>query len=65
MSAAAGVRSSGLRGAGAFPLECRTYRFRAHSMFDAQAYRSRGAEVEAWRERDPVTRCVPGCWPAI
>ncbi|HVM99160.1 MAG TPA: pyruvate dehydrogenase (acetyl-transferring) E1 component subunit alpha [Caulobacteraceae bacterium] len=36
-------------------LECRTYRFRAHSMFDAQHYRAK-AEVEAWREKDPITR---------
>ncbi|MEY5100750.1 MAG: pyruvate dehydrogenase (acetyl-transferring) component subunit alpha [Pseudomonadota bacterium] len=42
-------------GQGPFLLECRTYRFRAHSMFDAQAYRTR-EEVEAWRERDPVAR---------
>ncbi len=42
-------------GQGPYLLECRTYRFRAHSMFDAQAYRSR-EEVEAWRERDPVAR---------
>ena len=34
-------------------LEMRTYRFRAHSMFDAQAYRDK-AEVERWRERDPL-----------
>ncbi len=34
-------------------LECRTYRFRAHSMFDAQAYRSK-QEVETWRGRDPI-----------
>lgn len=34
-------------------LECRTYRFRAHSMFDAQLYRDK-AEVEAWREKDPI-----------
>lgn len=34
-------------------LECRTYRFRAHSMFDAQLYRSR-EEVEQWRPRDPI-----------
>jgi 2-oxoisovalerate dehydrogenase E1 component len=40
---------------GPFLLECRTYRFRAHSMFDAQAYRTR-EEVDAWRERDPVAR---------
>jgi len=36
-------------------LECRTYRFRAHSMFDAQLYRSK-EEVEAWRRRDPIER---------
>ena len=38
-----------------FFLECRTYRFRAHSMFDAQLYRDK-AEVEAWKERDPIRR---------
>lgn len=42
-------------GEGPFFLECRTYRFRAHSMFDAQAYRSR-EEVDAWRKRDPLER---------
>jgi pyruvate dehydrogenase E1 component alpha subunit len=36
-------------------LECRTYRFRAHSMFDPQLYRDK-AEVEAWTERDPIPR---------
>ena len=36
-------------------LECRTYRFRAHSMFDAQSYRSKG-EVEDWREKGPIVR---------
>ena len=36
-------------------LECRTYRFRAHSMFDAQLYRDK-AEVEAWRAKDPIIR---------
>lgn len=36
-------------------LECRTYRFRAHSMFDAQLYRKR-EEIEAWRGRDPIER---------
>jgi len=36
-------------------LECRTYRFRAHSMFDAQLYRSKG-EIEAWREKGPIER---------
>jgi pyruvate dehydrogenase E1 component alpha subunit len=34
-------------------LECRTYRFRAHSMFDAQLYREK-SEVEAWRHRCPI-----------
>lgn len=36
-------------------LECRTYRFRAHSMFDAQLYRSK-EEVEAWRKKGPIVR---------
>ena len=36
-------------------LECKTYRFRAHSMFDAQLYRS-SAEVAEWREKGPVVR---------
>jgi pyruvate dehydrogenase E1 component alpha subunit len=34
-------------------LECRTYRFRAHSMFDPQLYRSK-EEVEEWKARGPV-----------
>jgi pyruvate dehydrogenase E1 component beta subunit/2-oxoisovalerate dehydrogenase E1 component len=36
-------------------LECRTYRFRAHSMFDAQLYRDK-SEVEAWKAKDPIDR---------
>ena len=36
-------------------LECRTYRLRAHSMFDAQLYRSK-TEVEAWRQKEPIVR---------
>ncbi|HEY8594888.1 MAG TPA: pyruvate dehydrogenase (acetyl-transferring) E1 component subunit alpha [Devosiaceae bacterium] len=36
-------------------LECRTYRFRAHSMFDAQLYRDKD-EVETWRGKGPITR---------
>ena len=36
-------------------LECRTYRFRAHSMFDAQLYRDK-AEVEAWKAKGPLRR---------
>lgn len=42
-------------GSGPFFLECRTYRFRAHSMFDAQLYRPK-AEVEAWKQRCPILR---------
>jgi len=36
-------------------LECRTYRFRAHSMFDAQLYRDKD-EVESWRGRGPIVK---------
>ena len=40
---------------GPYFLECRTYRFRAHSMFDTQAYRTRD-EIEGWKHRDPIER---------
>lgn len=40
-------------GKGPYFLECRTYRFRAHSMFDAELYRSR-EEVDEWKKRDPI-----------
>jgi pyruvate dehydrogenase E1 component alpha subunit len=36
-------------------LECRTYRFRAHSMFDAELYRAK-VEVDEWKQRDPIAR---------
>jgi pyruvate dehydrogenase E1 component alpha subunit len=36
-------------------LECRTYRLRAHSMFDAQLYRDK-AEVESWHPKEPIIR---------
>lgn len=36
-------------------LECRTYRLRAHSMFDPQLYRDK-SEVEAWRHKEPIAR---------
>ncbi len=42
-------------GLGPFFIEARTYRFRAHSMFDTQAYRTRG-EVEGWKQLDPIER---------
>jgi len=34
-------------------LVCNTYRFRAHSMFDAELYRDK-KEVEEWKQRDPI-----------
>lgn len=37
-----------------FFLVCNTYRFRAHSMFDAELYRDK-SEVEAWKKRDPIS----------
>ena len=40
-------------GQGPFLLEYRTYRFRAHSMYDAEMYRTK-EEVERWKQRDPV-----------
>ena len=42
-------------GAGPRFLESKTYRFRAHSMFDPDLYRSK-AEVEAWKKKGPVLR---------
>ncbi len=47
--AAEAVRS----GAGPFLLEARTYRFRAHSMYDPDLYRTK-EEVEQWKQRDPL-----------
>jgi pyruvate dehydrogenase E1 component alpha subunit len=40
-------------GGGPHFLELRTYRFRAHSMFDPELYRDRG-EVEDWKHQDPI-----------
>jgi len=34
-------------------LEFQTYRFRPHSMFDPELYRSK-IEIENWKERDPI-----------
>jgi pyruvate dehydrogenase E1 component alpha subunit len=44
-------------GAGPAFLELRTYRFRAHSMYDPELYRGK-EEVAAWRDRDPITVLV-------
>jgi len=42
------------RGEGPRLVESRTYRFRAHSMYDPELYRDK-AEVERWKARDPIT----------
>ena len=47
--AALAVRSGG----GPHFLEFRTYRFRAHSMYDPELYRDK-QEVEEWKKRDPI-----------
>lgn len=38
-----------------FFLVCDTYRFRAHSMFDAELYRDK-TEVEEWKKKDPIPK---------
>ncbi|AOJ73414.1 MULTISPECIES: pyruvate dehydrogenase (acetyl-transferring) E1 component subunit alpha [Burkholderia] len=40
-------------GEGPMFLELRTYRFRAHSMYDAELYRQK-AEVDEWKTRGPI-----------
>jgi hypothetical protein len=45
-------------GGGPQLLECMTYRFRAHSMFDPELYRSK-EEVEQWKQRGPIVTFVP------
>ena len=40
-------------GKGPYFIEAITYRFRPHSMFDAELYRAK-VEVEAWKERGPI-----------
>ena len=47
--AAIAVRAGG----GPHFLEYRTYRFRAHSMYDPELYRDK-QEVEEWKKRDPI-----------
>ncbi|HSF67382.1 MAG TPA: pyruvate dehydrogenase (acetyl-transferring) E1 component subunit alpha [Nitrospiraceae bacterium] len=42
------------QGGGPYLIEYRTYRFRAHSMYDAELYRSK-QEVALWKQRDPIT----------
>ncbi|MGH3483660.1 MAG: pyruvate dehydrogenase (acetyl-transferring) E1 component subunit alpha [Nocardioidaceae bacterium] len=44
-------------GGGPCFLELRTYRYRAHSMYDPDRYRDK-AEIEEWKHRDPIDRLV-------
>jgi pyruvate dehydrogenase E1 component alpha subunit len=44
-------------GAGPHFIEYRTYRFRAHSMYDPELYRDK-QEVEEWKKRDPITNLI-------
>jgi len=48
-TACTSVREKG----GPFFVEFQTYRFRAHSMFDAELYRDK-TEVEEWKKRGPI-----------
>jgi pyruvate dehydrogenase E1 component alpha subunit len=58
VAAAARTAAERIRaGGGPQFLEFRTYRFRAHSMFDAELYREK-AEVEEWKQRDPIQLCA-------
>ena len=51
---AAGRAVAGIRaGGGPVFVEARTYRFRGHSLFDADQYRD-PAEIEEWKGRDPI-----------
>ncbi|MEH6451910.1 MAG: pyruvate dehydrogenase (acetyl-transferring) E1 component subunit alpha [Psychromonas sp.] len=42
-------------GAGPQFIECQTYRFRGHSMFDTQLYRDT-AEIDEWKKKGPVVQ---------
>jgi pyruvate dehydrogenase E1 component alpha subunit/2-oxoisovalerate dehydrogenase E1 component len=55
VSDAASTAASIVRKGLPYLLECRTYRFRPHSMFDAELYRSK-EEVAEWKKRDPITQ---------
>jgi len=46
-------------GSGPQFLELSTYRFRAHSMFDAELYRDK-AEVERWKQHGPIVTLSAG-----
>lgn len=52
-SALAYIRTTGKP----FFMVCNTYRFRAHSMFDAELYREK-SEVETWKQSDPIAKLL-------
>jgi pyruvate dehydrogenase E1 component alpha subunit len=52
-AAATAAANAARDGGGPAFLELRTYRFRAHSMYDPELYREK-AEVEQWKRRDPI-----------
>jgi TPP-dependent pyruvate/acetoin dehydrogenase alpha subunit len=52
-SAAQKAADSIRAGKGPHFLECQTYRFRAHSMFDPELYREK-KEVNAWKKKCPI-----------
>jgi pyruvate dehydrogenase E1 component alpha subunit len=56
VEAAARAAVEAVRGDGRpYLLELRTYRFRAHSMYDPDLYRTR-EEIERWKAQDPIKR---------
>ena len=44
-------------GGGPLFLEAKTFRFRAHSMYDPDRYRTK-EEIAAWKRRDPIDALV-------
>jgi pyruvate dehydrogenase E1 component alpha subunit len=57
VSAATRAAEAVRAGGGPHFLELRTYRFRAHSMYDPDLYRDK-AEIEEWKQRDPIPALV-------
>lgn len=56
VEAAAQTASTAIRsGKGPHFIECQTYRFRGHSMFDTQLYRDHN-EVEEWKLKGPIVQ---------
>jgi pyruvate dehydrogenase E1 component alpha subunit len=58
MEATAQAVAEARAGGGPQFIEYRTYRFRPHSMFDAELYRSKD-EVERWKQRGPIVTFIP------